>query len=302
MTTALYVNRHTSQGGEGQSYVTRVYGCTWTSLANGIDGTTGGRHRPSPDYLHGLVPRDQETDPSTRGWSIPDAVKAASRYGITLVDRSGKGWGDLTDQLDEEHYVLLQGDSDQFASDTCSGAFDGPHCIGIHPRARVVSGIRYRWIDDPICPQGRWAPEGSLRRYGEKLGGAGLRFAAFAGRVPTITIPAPSTTGDDMATAIRTEARQIASDSVVRVRAGTKVYRDATGKTPIRTIAESVLLDDFGVPTGATGWRAVRLVAGQFDKDPDAEGGIGLVKDSDITGGPRPKTDDELAATAARFR
>ena len=97
-----------------------------------------------------------------------------------------------------------------------------------------------------------------------------------------------------MASAIRAENRRIASDSVVRVRAGARLYADE-GKRIVRTLGESTLLQDFGVPYGAGGYRAVRLLVGQFDSDEDKEGGIALVKDGDVTGGPRDATAEELA-------
>lgn len=295
----LYVPTHVEQG--DYSFITRVYGCTWTSLANGIRATTGGFREPSPDYLHSLVPRSAETDPNTPGWSLPDARLAASKYGMALQDRSGQGISALWAALNEHHYCLVQGDSDQFGNDTCSGAFDGDHCIGVHPNRMVSGGVAYRWINDPICPKGRWARESTIRAYAQDLN-AGVRFAAFLGRVPEVD--EQGTRGDGMARAIRTEGRKIASGHVVRVRGGAKLYRSAEdgGKGLVRTLDASTLLDDFGVPTGTSGFRAVRLISGSFDSDDDREGGIALVREADVTGGPRPKTDDELAATRAMFR
>lgn len=103
-----------------------------------------------------------------------------------------------------------------------------------------------------------------------------------------------------MASGIRSESRKIASDSVLRNKAGAVLYRDE-GRTPVRTLGEEYLLDDFGVPTGVTGFRAVRLLAGKFDNDDEPEGGIALIKATDVAGGPRPKTEAELRATAAYF-
>ncbi len=39
---------------------------------------------------------------------------------------------------------------------TISGAFDGDHCIGVHPATKSVGGVTFWWIDDPLCPTGRW--------------------------------------------------------------------------------------------------------------------------------------------------
>lgn len=182
--TVLYVQPHRSQYDAGSSERTRHSGCTWTSLANGIAATTGGGRKPSPDAVLALLPRSQETSPATPGWSLPDAVKAASKYGMALVNRTGAGFNAVIADLLEGHYVLVQGDSDRFGNATCSGAFDGDHCIGVHPKHRMVDGLREWWIDDPICPTGRWEKEAVLRRYAEKLDPR-VRFARFFGRVPT---------------------------------------------------------------------------------------------------------------------
>ena len=180
---AYYTPTHWSQYAAGQSASTRRYGCTWTSLANGIATITGGRYRPEPDDIHDLLPPSQETNPLTPGWSIPDAVKAAGRYGVQLQDRTGDGWAAVIEALNSGHYVVLQGDSDQFGSATCSGDFDGDHCIGINPSTREVDGHREWFVNDPICPGGRWERESVLRRYAEKLYAA-IRFAVFTQRVP----------------------------------------------------------------------------------------------------------------------
>ena len=104
-----------------------------------------------------------------------------------------------------------------------------------------------------------------------------------------------------MASAIRGESRRIASDSVVRVKAGTVVWIDEKRSKKVRTLNSSTLLMDFGVPYGAGSFRAVRLISGQFDTDDDREGGIGLVEDGQVTGGPRPATSEELAAIRKLF-
>lgn len=182
----LYVQPHWYQYLATNSFATRRSGCTWVSLANGIACITGGRYRPSPDRLHGLVLPREETSPTTPGWSIPDARLAASRFGaIDLQDRTGGGWAGVIAALDAGQYVLLQGDSDRFGNNTCSGTFDGDHCIGVHPKKRIVNSITQRWVDDPICPGGRWESEHVLRAYAEKLS-ASIRFGVFTQKVPTL--------------------------------------------------------------------------------------------------------------------
>lgn len=182
----LYVQKHWYQYLATNSLITRRAGCTWISLANGIACITGGRYRPSPDRLHALVLPREETSPATPGWSIPDARLAASRFGgVTVEDRSGQGWTAVLSALDNGKYVLLQGDSDQFGNGTCSGTFDGDHCIGVHPKRRIINNIAQRWIDDPVCPNGRWESEGVLQAYAKKLDPS-IRFGVFTQGVPAL--------------------------------------------------------------------------------------------------------------------
>ena len=179
----LYVNPHRSQYELGASLTTRHSGCTWTSGANGVAATTGGRYQPSPDKVHSLLQRSEETSPGTPGWSIPDLVKALGRYGVTLTNMTGAGFNAAVAQLEAGHYIVLQGDSDRFADSTCSGAFNGDHCIGVHPNTKVVDGVRWWRIDDPICREARWERETVLRAYAEKFD-PHCRFAAFLAKVP----------------------------------------------------------------------------------------------------------------------
>lgn len=181
----LYVPVHRSQYDPGCSTVTRHSGCTWTSGANGVDAISAGRKRPTPDAVHALVPNAQETNPGTPGWSMPDLARAMSRYGVGFANRSGDGWAAVIAWLKAGHYVVLQGDSDQFGNATCSGSFDGDHAIGVHPNHREVDGVRQWWINDPICPAGRWERETVLQRYAVKLH-ASVLFGVFSQPVPVI--------------------------------------------------------------------------------------------------------------------
>ena len=184
----MVTSTHQSQLEPGNSAITRSSGCTWTSLANGISATTAGKDHPTPDFVHGKVARSEETSPQTPGWSLTDADLAAKRLGFDLVDQTHSGWDAVRKALAGHHYVLLQGDSDRFGNATCSGAFDGDHCIGVWPRTKIDGGHTYRLIDDPICPTSRWERESVLESYAEKLD-ANVRFASFARSVP---LPPPT--------------------------------------------------------------------------------------------------------------
>jgi hypothetical protein len=181
----LYRQPHQSQYQPGASAITRSAGCTWTTGANGIGAISGGRKRPTPDEIKALLRRDEETSPATPGWSLTDLVRAMARYGVTLTDRSGDGWDAVIGALEAGRYVVLQGDSDQFGNATCSGSFDGDHAIGVLPLSKTVSGARYWWINDPICPEGRWERSAVLKRYAVKLSSS-IRFAVFAQPVPSL--------------------------------------------------------------------------------------------------------------------
>lgn len=190
-----YIAKHADQF---DGTATQGAGCVWTTLANGARTVTVGHVDRTPSQIHALVPRSQETSPATPGWSIPDAVLAMSRldrayaYELRLDDRSGDGFAGILHALDDGLYVVAQGDSDRFGNATCSGHFDGDHCIGIHPVSRMMAWGRERWIDDPICPTGRWEREAVLRAYVEKLNPR-AQFAVFMRGVPRRLPQAPDT-------------------------------------------------------------------------------------------------------------
>ena len=191
--TDFYVGPHQSQYQAGASAITRTSGCTWTAGANGIDDSTGGHQKPTPDALHNKLPRSHETNPATPGWSLPDLHTASVLWGVAFIDRTNvgyagvTGWNGLKRALAAGRYVVAQGDSDQFSNSTCSGAFNGDHAIGISPKTRVVAAGRQHWIDDGICKTGRWEYDAVIYRYCKKLAGSGpLRWGAFVAAVPKV--------------------------------------------------------------------------------------------------------------------
>lgn len=181
----FYLNPHRSQYDPGSPTRTRRQGCVPTALTNGANASTGGAVNKSAAYVHELIPQSQETDPNTPGWSLVDGDRAAAKLGVGFDNRAGQGWTALVQALDAGLYVDVQGDSDQFPNGTCSGDFDGNHCIGIHPATRLVGGLRQRWIDDGICPNGRWEYEWILFRYARKLN-ASILFGVLTRPVPRV--------------------------------------------------------------------------------------------------------------------
>jgi hypothetical protein len=172
----LYRNPHVTQF-DGTAKASQ--NCTPTTGAAGADASSGGLVHLTGGQLRAHVKQSEETNPNTPGWSLLDLDLGLSRIGVPFVIRSGTGWGGVISALDAGLYVALQGDSDQFGNATCSGVFDGDHCIGVHP---ARSGTR-RWINDPICKAGRWEEEATLKRYAQKLY-SGILFGVFLSPVP----------------------------------------------------------------------------------------------------------------------
>jgi hypothetical protein len=182
-----YINSHKDQFDgslfEGEN-------CTPTAVANGADAATTGVVNHSGGWWRSKLPRSSETDPQTAGWSIPDADRACMVVGVGFVNSTGQGPNGFRTALAGSKYVILQGMSWVFSNATCSGDFNGPHCIGIHPRYRIISGVRYRWIDDGICEIGRWEKESVILNYGSKIS-SGLRMGYFTN--PVIQLPDSAT-------------------------------------------------------------------------------------------------------------
>ena len=82
---ARYVQPHVTQfdGGAGQGEA-----CVPASVANGIAASTGGARRPSSQTIHRLVPRSEETNPATPGWSMGDADNATGKMLGRIEGRS----------------------------------------------------------------------------------------------------------------------------------------------------------------------------------------------------------------------
>lgn len=177
MTTlsGYYVAPHRSQYASTESAVTHKAGCTWTSGANGANTANG--KALDGDAVHARVARSEETNPALPGWSLQDLDLAMSRLSIPFGLGQG-GWAGVRSARAGGLYVVLQGDSDVFPSG-CSGTFDGNHAIGVHP---ANDGLRW-WINDPICPAGRWEDEAVLHKYAAKLDSR-ILYGVFTTPVP----------------------------------------------------------------------------------------------------------------------
>lgn len=151
--------------------------CTPTSGANGARESSDGKYDHSGGYIRALVARSEETNPATPGWSLADLDLAMRRAGIPFTVRSGSGWAAVRAARLKGLGIALQGDSDQF-TEGCSAAFNGDHCIYIHPETSSRDGVIYWLIGDPICQDWRWEKESVLRHYAEKFS-ASIRFGTF---------------------------------------------------------------------------------------------------------------------------
>ncbi len=178
--SGYYVQPHQTQ--KGTSARLARMGCTPTSGSNGIIASSGGKIVRTPEQVLALIPPSQEQNPKIPGWSLVDLDNAMLKIGVGFEKRR-TGWTGATSALDTGYYIVLQGDSDQFSNNTCSGVFDGNHAIGVHPGWRLVDGHKQYWIDDPLCSSGRWEYASTLYSYAHKLD-TDILFGVFLTPVP----------------------------------------------------------------------------------------------------------------------
>jgi hypothetical protein len=155
--------------------------CTPTSGANGVRASSGGRIDKSGGEIRELVKKSEEQDSDTAGWSLNDLALAMKRLEVPFAIRKDK-WSGVEAALRAGEFVVLQGDSDRFGAGTCSGKFNGDHCVGLHPG----DGADGTWLlADPICPSRRRETAATLQAYAEKFAnGTKIRFGVFTTPVP----------------------------------------------------------------------------------------------------------------------
>jgi hypothetical protein len=85
--------------------------------------------------------------------------------------------------LDAGHYVARPGRLRPVRNTTCSGAFDGDHCIGIHPKKKVEAGVDLAVDRRPDLQDGPLGARQRPARYATKLW-ASIRFGFFLQPVP----------------------------------------------------------------------------------------------------------------------
>jgi hypothetical protein len=160
-------NPHVSQF-DGSTY--EGSNCTPASFANGINAVTGGRVKRTAAQIRSMVARREETNPDNPGWSQEDGQLAMSRLypPLRYEVRTGRGWNQLVKDHESGLYLTVMGDNDQF-SGGCAGSFDGLHCIGVSPITRILDGREQWWVDQPLCPTGKWEYRKDIYDYAAKL-------------------------------------------------------------------------------------------------------------------------------------
>lgn len=171
-----YQGDHRSQYDPGASVRLRQMGCTPTSGANAARVQTGGAVDLSGDQVLAKLAPEEEQNPLTPGWTLGDLRTALSRIaGVPGLVIRRTDWPTLAAMRAAGHVIVLQGDSEEFPNG-CSGAFDGDHCIIVHPDNAGTDWI----IGDPICPDWTSQPEAIVRRYAENLWGPTVTYGTFA--------------------------------------------------------------------------------------------------------------------------
>jgi hypothetical protein len=167
--------------------------CTCASLAMMLNAVSDGAIDHTGSTVRDLVKHQEETDPTSPGWSLHDVDLAVSRIqakghmaGIHSPAPKQRNWASLKFLRAEGRGILIQGDSDRFPNTTCSGAFDGDHATYISP----LNHTDGRWrLGDPICSKWRWETEELLRAYAEKFAGPTDLHYRYSDPIPFIQTP-----------------------------------------------------------------------------------------------------------------
>lgn len=149
--------------------------CTPASLAMALSQVSEGRINMSGTQVRALIKKNEEVDPKSAGWALADIDLAMNRLptkGFATSVRASKKstWARLVELRSEGRGIVLQGDSSKFDNTTCSGAFNGPHCVYVSP----IDDDDGDWrLGDPVCSKWRWETAKVLRAYAESFAGSG---------------------------------------------------------------------------------------------------------------------------------
>lgn len=155
--------------------------CTAASLAMALHQVSEGRIDTTGSEVRALIARNDEVDPSTKGWALGDVDEAVIRLTkqkkVAGIKRPGNhAWSRVVALRAEGHGIILQGHSSRFPNTSCSGKFDGEHCVYLPP----LNHSDGRWrLGDPVCSTWRWEDPEILRQYAEKFAGKGKASFRF---------------------------------------------------------------------------------------------------------------------------
>lgn len=247
------------------SPTTARYGCTWTTGATGIATVTRNASAATPDTVHSHLATSEQTDPSNPGWSLADLGKALGRMGVGFEDRSGRGWPGVENALADGLYVVLQGVSAKFPAGTCSAAFKGPHAVGVNPDARLAGTARVpqQWLDDPICPDGRWEDDDVLRRFAQAFR-ASVNFGVLTTPVPlAAAVPVNPAPGTSEANVTIRYSAVTDTKSTMHLARGQRCYASPGGRAVTAMTKEGdVPHIGLAASVNGVGWRAVLIGTG----------------------------------------
>lgn len=144
--------------------------CTACACALGLEDHTGGRIKAGGGGLRHKLSNPEGSIPGVGLNLHTDMKQAWAAYGQTLENRTGRGWPAVESAKTERRGIMLQGDSDRFPNDDCSGNFNGTHCIYIpNIPEKIIDGKPCWYIHDSICDQGHWEEVTHIKSYAQKL-------------------------------------------------------------------------------------------------------------------------------------
>jgi hypothetical protein len=140
------------------------FSCTAYSMAMALSKASYGAVRVTGAQIRALSGASAYT-----GLTLPQAISAAARLHVSIVNESGSGdWADVLDALRHGRGVVLQGDYDQIPA-RYSGqvSFKGNHAVFVD---YLHSSGQFVYVLDPLQRDGaEWVPVAIMRAFAEKL-------------------------------------------------------------------------------------------------------------------------------------
>jgi len=122
------------------------------------------------------IPDPDNPGPSP-GLNIKQLAAAIRTFGVEVtLGRPTDTFDDVLDRLREGRCVTISGVGAALGKDTCQPGFTGGHAIFLNNLSTSgVSILTY----NPLCPNYRWLPVATVRKYAERFGAlhGGLAYA-----------------------------------------------------------------------------------------------------------------------------